>query len=413
MNINKQNLTNRFINYCKIETTSDPASLTAPSTPTQLNLSKLLVEECKALGLEDLTLCQNGIVMATLPANIDYDVPVIGFLAHVDTSNQASGKDVSPQIVENYQGQDIPFKNGLVLSPGEFPHLKNYIGQDLITSDGTTLLGADNKAGVAIIMEAMTYLKNNPDIKHGKIRIAFTPDEEIGRGVDNFDVKAFGASFAYTIDGGEIGELENESFNGASAKIEIEGKSVHPGLATGIMVNACLIARDVMAAFPDGETPEATEGKEGFYLVTNMHATIEGATLNYIIRDHHKGKFEERKAFAQNAIDQLNKKYDNRITLTLKDSYYNMKEVLDKHPETIALAKEAIEKVGVTPNLNYIRGGTDGCRLCFMGLPCPNIFSGGHNYHGPYEYIPIQSMVKSCEVVATICQLVGNKKEGK
>ncbi|MCL2610457.1 MAG: peptidase T [Defluviitaleaceae bacterium] len=402
MNINKENLKNRFLSYVKIHTTSDPDSTTYPSTKCQFDLANKLVEELKELGLENIKLDEYGYVTATLPGNTD--VSPIGFLAHMDTSNQASGENVNPQIHANYDGSDIILKDGITLSPSEFPALKNYVGQELITTDGTTLLGADNKAGIAVIMTALETLKNN-DLKHGPIRIGFTPDEEIGRGVDYFDVKGFDAEFAYTMDGGEIGELEDESFNAAAAKIEITGKSVHPGTAKNIMVNAALIAADIINAFPPLETPEHTEMYEGFYLITRGEVSIEKAELHYIIRDHNKEKFEMRKKFVQDTIRKFNQKYEDRIELTLTDSYYNMKDVLVNHPHVIDLAEKAIRKAGIKPIRNPIRGGTDGCRLSFMGLPCPNIFTGGHNYHGPYEYVPVESMIKSVEVVLNIAEM--------
>lgn len=409
MNISRDNLKNRFLSYVKINTTSDPESRTYPSTSCQFNLLNKLVDELKELGLENVKIDEHGYVTATYPGNIS-EVSPIGFLAHVDTSSQASGENVNPQIHENYDGKDINLKNGIILSPEEFPELKNYIGNELITTDGTTLLGADNKAGIAVILTALETLKNS-DIKHGAIRIGFTPDEEIGRGVDFFDVKNFNADFAYTMDGGEIGELEDESFNAASAKIDIVGKSVHPGTAKGIMVNAALIAAEFINEFPVLETPEHTAGYEGFYLITRGEVSIEKAELHYIIRDHSKEKFEMRKQFVSDLVKKFIQKYgEERIKLTLEDSYYNMKDVLVNHPQVVELAEKAIKKAGIEPLRHPIRGGTDGCRLSFMGLPCPNIFTGGHNYHGPYEYVPVESMLKSVEVVLNIIELHAQNK---
>ena len=402
MNINRENLKNRFLSYVKINTTSDPESSTYPSTNIQFDLLDKLVVELGELGLTDVKKDEYGYVTGTLKGNVEKEA--IGFLAHVDTSNQASGEGVNPIIHENYNGGTITLKNGVVLDPSEFAHLKNYVGQELITADGTTLLGADNKAGIAVILTALETLKNS-GASHSDIRVGFTPDEEIGRGVDYFDVKGFGAAFAYTMDGGQIGELEDESFNAASAKIEITGKSVHPGTAKNIMVNAALIASEIINSFPPLETPEHTEMYEGFYLITRGDISIEKATLHYIIRDHSKEKFEMRKKFVTDLARKFNQKYENRVKLTLEDSYYNMKDVLVNEPHVIDLAERAIKMAGIEPIRNPIRGGTDGCRLSFMGLPCPNIFTGGHNYHGPYEYIPVESMLKSVEVIVNIVKL--------
>lgn len=411
MDINRSALVERFLKYVVINTASDPRSTSFPSTSVQMDFAEFMIKECVEVGLSDIKKDSYGYVTATLPSNIEdsADIPVIGFLAHMDTSSSASGENVKPNIVESYDGNDIKLNGNITLSPNEFPHMKQYIGQDLITTDGTTLLGADNKAGIAEILTAMEYLINNPQIKHGTIRVAFTPDEEIGRGVDHFNVEDFNAKFAYTIDGGEIGELENESFNASSITIEVIGKSVHPGTAKDVLVNAGLIASEIVAMFPKSETPEATEGYEGFYFLTDMVAAIEHAKLNYIIRDHDKDKLEERKQFAKNVVEKINAIYDNRVTLNISDQYQNMREVIDKHPNIMELAKEAMLKANVEPNIKPIRGGTDGSRLSFMGLPCPNIFTGGHNFHGPFEYIPIDSMVKACEVIVNICELNAKK----
>jgi len=407
MNINKSALVERFLKYVVIDTTSYPTSKTFPSSDSQLDFGDLMVKECAELGLHDVKKDSYGYVTATLPSNIEdsSNVPTVAFLAHMDTSHAASGKDVKPNIIKNYDGNDIDLNGTIKLSTEEFPHIKQYVGEDIIVTDGTTLLGADNKAGIAEILTAMEYLIENPQIKHGTIRIGFTPDEEIGRGVDHFDVKAFGADFGYTIDGGEIGELENESFNAAGATIEITGKSVHPGTAKGVLVNAGLIAAELVSMFPKNETPETTEGYEGFYFLTDMTAGIEHAKLNFILRDHDKVKLEERKEFTQAVVEKMNIVYNDRIKLTISDQYQNMREIIDQHPHVMELAKEAMKKAGVEPNIKPIRGGTDGSRLSFMGLPCPNIFTGGHNFHGPFEYIPIDSMVKACEVIVNICEL--------
>lgn len=409
MNIDTKTLVQRFVKYTKVNTTANPNSATYPSSPGQLELGDILVEDCKAIGLSDVKKDSYGYVTATLPSNIDKKVPTVAFFAHMDTSDAASGENVKALVMENYQGQDIELKNDIVLSPAEFPKLKNYIGNDLITTDGTTLLGADNKAGIAEIIAAMEYLINNPDIKHGDIKIGFTMDEEIGGGVKHFDVEAFGADFGYTMDGGGIGEFVTECFNAAQGKITVKGKSVHPGTAKNIMINASLIAGEIIESFPKDETPSNTEGHEGFYCLVSMSGSIEEATLIYIIRDHSAEIFNKRKAFVENLVEDFNKKYDNRITLEMRDEYSNFKDALDQNSQIQDLAVAAIKKAGIEPNVTLMRGGTDGSQLTFMGLPCPNIFSGGHNYHGPYEFIPIQSMAKAVEVIVNICQLVGEE----
>jgi len=405
MKINRDNLINRFLTYIKEDTTSDPASETFPSTDLQHLFGDFLVQECANIGLSEIKKSEYGIVTASLPSNVGETVPVIGFVAHMDTAPQFSGTNVNPRIVENYDGGEIQLGTKLILSPSEFPHLKNYLGQDLIVTDGTTLLGADNKAGIAEILTAMEYLIAHPEIPHGTIKIAFTPDEEIGRGVDKFDITAFGADFAYTIDGGELGELENESFNAAEAVIEITGKSVHPGAAKDIMVNASNIAADIASFFPKSETPEKTEKYEGFYLLTDIKGGIDHAKMKYIIRDFDKTSFANRKMFIEELVSKTNIIHHGAVTLTIRDQYFNMKEVLDKHPQPMALAKKAMENLGIKPIISPIRGGADGSRLSFMGLPCPNIFTGGHNFHGPFEYIPIDSMVRACEVIVEICEI--------
>ncbi len=406
-----QNLTERFLNYVKIETTSDENSPTCPSTKTQLEFAKKIADELKEIGLAEVEVDENGYVMATCPANTKKDLPVIGFIAHMDTSPDMSGENVNPKIIKNYDGKDIVLneETGIVLSPLDFPELLENIGLDLITTDGTTLLGADDKAGIAEIITAMEYLISHPEIIHGKIRIAFTPDEEIGRGADLFDVKKFGASFAYTLDGGPIGELEYENFNAASAKITIQGRNVHPGSAKNKMVNSALIAMELNSMLPVNERPEYTEKYEGFYHLTNINGTVENTTISYIIRDHSRELFENKKRLLQETVDFLNKKYGDIITLELKDSYYNMKEMIEPKMFIIDLAKEAMENIGITPKIQPIRGGTDGARLSFMGLPCPNIFTGGFNFHGKYEYIPIQSMEKAVETLLEIVRLSTEK----
>ncbi|HOK62755.1 MAG TPA: peptidase T [Soehngenia sp.] len=406
-----QNLTERFLNYVKFETTSDENSPTCPSTKNQMEFAKRIAAELKEIGLVEVEVDENGYVMATCPANTTRDLPVIGFIAHMDTSPDMSGKNVNPKIIKNYDGNDIILNEeaGIVLSPSDFPELLENKGLDLITTDGTTLLGADDKAGIAEIITAMEYLISHPELPHGKIRIAFTPDEEIGRGADLFDVKKFGASFAYTLDGGPIGELEYENFNAASAKITIQGRNVHPGSAKGKMVNSALIAMELNSMLPVNERPEYTEKYEGFYHLTNINGTVENTTISYIIRDHSRELFENKKRLLQEIVDFLNKKYGDIITLELKDSYYNMKEMIESKMFIVDLAKEAMENIGITPKIQPIRGGTDGARLSFMGLPCPNIFTGGFNFHGKYEYIPIQSMEKAVETVLEIIRLSNEK----
>lgn len=405
-----EGLVKRFLSYVKIETTSDEESQSCPSTPGQKVLGQQLVDELKDLGLTDVVMDKNGYVFATLKSNmtIEKQIPVIGFIAHMDTSDGASGKNVNPIIHKNYQGGDIvlPGDPSVIIKESENPALANYIGQDIITADGTTLLGADDKAGIAEIMTAVEYLLNHPEIQHGDIRIGFTPDEEIGRGADHFDVKAFGADIAYTIDGGEIGEFENENFNAATAIYTIHGINVHPGDAKGKMKNASLIAGELSQMLPPDETPATTEDKEGFYHLFDLKGDESGAQLKYLIRDFDKSHFEERKVILQEYANALNAKYgDGTIDLEIKDSYKNMKEILDTYPEISQYAVTAFERAGVEPNITAIRGGTDGARLSFMGLPCPNIFTGGHNYHGKMEYIPIQSMEKTVDVIVNVAQI--------
>lgn len=402
------NLIDRFISYVKIDTQSDENSNQTPSTSKQFNLAKELERELNDIGLSEISLDNNCYLMATLPANTHKKVPTIGFIAHLDTSPDMSGQNIKPRIVKNYDGNDIILNevSNIVLSPNDFPELLNHKGEDLIVTDGNTLLGADDKAGVAEIMTAIEYLLDHPEIKHGKIRIGFTPDEEIGRGPDKFDVEKFGAKWAYTMDGGEIGELEYENFNAASAKISIQGRNVHPGYAKNKMINALHIANELVSMLPANERPEYTEGYEGFFHLTSIQGTVDEATVSYIIRDHDRTKFENRKKQMVNAVNFLNTIYDHRIKLELKDQYYNMREKIEPVPHVIDYAFRAMQEVGVTPIVRPIRGGTDGARLSFMGLPCPNIFAGGLNFHGRYEFIPIPSMYKAVDVIVKIAELV-------
>jgi len=402
------NLIDRFISYVKIDTQSDENSDQTPSTSKQFNLAKELERELNDIGLSEISLDNNCYLMATLPANTHKKVPTIGFIAHLDTSPDMSGQNVKPRIVKNYDGNDIILNevSNIVLSPNDFPELLNHKVEDLIVTDGNTLLGADDKAGVAEIMTAIEYLLDHPEIKHGKIRIGFTPDEEIGRGPDKFDVEKFGAKWAYTMDGGEIGELEYENFNAASAKISIQGRNVHPGYAKNKMINSLHIANELVSMLPANERPEYTEGYEGFFHLTSIQGTVDEATVSYIIRDHDRTKFENRKKQMVNAVNFLNTIYDHRIKLELKDQYYNMREKIEPVPHVIDYAFRAMQEVGVTPIVRPIRGGTDGARLSFMGLPCPNIFAGGLNFHGRYEFIPIPSMYKAVDVIVKIAELV-------
>jgi len=398
---------NRFLNYVKIETTSDETSSTVPSTITQLEFARYLANELKGLGLKDVTVDENGYVIATLPSNMKENVPTVGFIAHMDTSPDMSGKNVNPKIVENYDGNDIVLnkEKNIILSVSEFPDLKNYIGETIITTDGTTLLGADNKAGIAEIITSVQHLIDNPDIPHGTVKIAFTPDEEIGRGADHFDVEKFSADFAYTVDGGPMGDLNYENFNAASAKITIQGSNIHPGSAKNLMINSMQIAMELHSMLPVNERPEYTEMYEGFFHLTEFNGTVEKTEISYIIRDHDMEKFNSKKELLEKIVEFLNYKYGNIITLDLKDSYYNMKEKIKERMEIIEIAKKAMEEAGVVPQINPIRGGTDGARLSYMGLYCPNIFTGGHNFHGKYEYIPLIGMEKAVEVILKIIEL--------
>jgi tripeptide aminopeptidase len=408
----KHEIIERFTKYVQVDTQSDPNSDTCPSTPGQWTLAKMLVEELKAIGMEEVTIDENGYIMATLPANTDKDVPTIGFLAHMDTAPEFTGANVKPQIVENYDGNDIILNEALhiVLSPKDFPELANYKGHTLITTDGTTLLGADNKAGIAEIMTAMAYLIQHPEIKHGKVRVAFTPDEEIGRGPHKFDVAKFGAKYAYTVDGGPLGELEYESFNAAEAKIKFKGKNVHPGTAKGKMINSMKIAMEFHAQLPANEAPEHTEGYEGFYHLLSFQGNVEETTLHYIIRDFDREQFEARKTKMWEIAAKLQEKYGKeRIAIEIKDQYYNMREKIEPVREVVDIAYEAMKNLNIEPKISPIRGGTDGSQLSYMGLPTPNIFTGGENFHGRYEYISVDNMIKATNVIIEIIKLFEQK----
>lgn len=402
-------LTERFLKYVSFATTSDDTTGLTPSTPGQMIFANYLVEELKAIGLKDAEVDKNGYVMATLPANSDKELPTLGFIAHLDTAPDMTGKHVQPRIVEKYNGNDILLnaEDAIVLSTEQFPELKLYVGQDLIVTNGRTLLGADDKAGIVEIMTAMDYLVKHPEIKHGKVRVAFTPDEEIGQGPHHFDVEKFGADWAYTMDGGEIGELEYENFNAASAKITFKGRNVHPGYAKHKMLNSMRVAHQFATMLPRHETPEHTENYEGFYHLVGMQGDVESSTLTYIIRDHDRARFESRKAEIQHLVNKINAEFGaGTASVELKDQYYNMREKIEPVMHIIDLAFAAMEAAGVKPQVKPIRGGTDGAQLSFKGLPCPNIFAGGHNFHGRYEFVPIQSMEKATEVILNIVKMV-------
>ena len=400
------NIIERFLKYTQFDTQSNEESESVPSTSKQLVFARFLYEELKHEGLEDVTLDDKGYIYATLPSNIKDKVPVIGFISHYDTSPDCSGADIKPRIVNNYSGGDIELSEGIYLSPKKFPELLQHTGEDLIVTDGHTLLGADDKAGIAEIVQAMVFLKANKDIKHGKIRVAFNPDEEIGMGAHHFDVEKFGCDWAYTMDGGDVGELEYENFNAASAKIIIKGVSVHPGYAKGKMLNASLLAAEFVGMMPADETPETTEGYQGFYHLTGMQTQTEQAKLSYIIRDHDREKFEDRKRFIKRVAEEMNKKYgEGTVCVEVSDQYYNMKEKIDPQMHVIDLVLKAMQEAGVAPKIKPIRGGTDGAQLSFKGLPCPNIFAGGINFHGPYEFVPVQSMEKAMQVIVKLCEL--------
>lgn len=393
----------RFIKYIGIDTKSDENSNTCPSTKGQLELGEIIVEELKELGLEDVKQDENGYIYASLKSNIDKKVPTIGFISHLDTSPDLDGKCVNPKIFV-YEGGDIKLNKQYTMAEKDFPYLKELVGKELITTDGTTLLGADDKAGIAAIIDAMEYLINHPEIKHGDIKIGFTPDEEIGRGADKFDVEDFNADFAYTVDGGPVGELEYENFNAASVKIEIQGQNVHPGTAKGIMVNSLRIAMEIENMLPVNEKPEYTEGYEGFYLLDDITGNVDYTVMNYIIRDHSMEKFQQKKSHIKKIVDFLNDKYGNIITIEIEDSYYNMREKIEPHMEIVELAKKSMIDLGIEPNIKPIRGGTDGARLSYMGLPCPNLFTGGYNFHGRYEFIPVESMKLASQLIVKIVE---------
>lgn len=405
-------LVERFLKYVSFDTQSSEETEVTPSTPGQMVFAKYLKEELESLGLEDITLDEHGYLFATLPANIDKPVPTIGFIAHMDTSPDMSGKDVSPRIVQNYDGSDIVLcaEENVILSPSQFPELLDHKGEDLIVTNGKTLLGADDKAGIAEIVSAIVYLKEHPEIKHGKIRIGFNPDEEIGLGAHKFDVEKFGCDWAYTMDGGEVGELEFENFNAASAKITFKGRNVHPGYAKNKMINSIRVANRFCAMLPAHETPEHTEGYEGFYHLISFNGDVEQTTVAYIIRDHDRARFESRKKKIERFVSEINAEYgEGTATLELRDQYYNMREKIEPVMHIIDTAFAAMEAVGVKPNVKPIRGGTDGAQLSFKGLPCPNIFAGGLNFHGRYEFAPIQNMEKAMKVIVKIAELVAIK----
>ena len=401
-------IVNRFLKYVSFDTQSDEASSSTPSTEKQFRLAEYLVEELRAVGLEEVEMDAQGYVYATLPSNVEHAVPTIGFIAHIDTSPDASGTNVQPRIVQNYDGTDIVLdaEAGIVTTVEKFPELLRHVGEDLIVTDGHTLLGADDKAGIAEIVSAMAYLVQHPEVKHGRVRVAFNPDEEIGRGAHQFDVERFGCEWAYTMDGGEVGELEFENFNAASARIDITGVSVHPGFAKDKMVNAARLATELVQKMPAAEVPEATTGYEGFFHLTGLSGSVERATLNFIIRDHDRERFEARKAMLRGLVQGMNLKYGyEAIALQLDDTYYNMREKVEPVMHIIDIAREAMEAAGVEPQIKAIRGGTDGAQLSFMGLPCPNVFAGGLNFHGPHEFLPIPNLKKACEVVINIVRL--------
>lgn len=405
-------LVERFLDFVKYDTQSDDQTNMTPSTPGQMVFVKHLKEIVEGMGLDEITLDDNGYLMATLPANTDKkDVPVVGFIAHVDTAPDMSGKHVKPRIVKDYDGKDILLnaEQNIVLSPAEFPEMLNYLGQDLIVTDGTTLLGADDKAGIAEILTAVDYLQKHPEIKHGKIRIAFNPDEEIGKGAHKFDVAQFGAKFAYTMDGGEIGEMEYENFNAAGAKIIIKGRNVHPGTAKNKMVNSIRVANQFISLLPRWETPEHTEGYEGFYHLVGIEGTVEETSLQYIIRDHDRARFESRKREMEHLVNKINAEFPGSTTLEINDQYYNMREKIEPVMYVVEYAEQAMRDSGLEPRVQPIRGGTDGAQLSFKGLPCPNIFAGGLNFHGRYEFVPIPSMEKAAEVIVNICRIVEEK----
>ena len=409
---NKQEIIDRFLSYVKIDSQSDETSDTTPSTEKQWDLANKLKEELQAMGMQDVSIDENAYVMATLPSNVDYQVPVIGFVSHFDTTPDFSGTNVNPQIIENYDGKDIVLnkEKNIILSPDYFSDLLQYEGQTIITTDGTTLLGADDKAGITEIMEAMKYLLNNPQIKHGDIRICFTPDEEIGRGAHKFDVEKFGAEWAYTMDGSQVGELEFENFNAAGAVVKVSGKSVHPGYAKNKMINSMYIAMDFINSLPRLETPEHTEDRQGFFHLSAIEGDVEETTLHYIIRDHDREHFEARKEMMRDLAQEICSQQERDcVSVEIKDQYFNMREKVEPVMHIVDIAEEAMKQVNVTPIIKPIRGGTDGAQLSFKGLPCPNIFAGGHNFHGKYEYVPVESMQKAVEVIVKIAELTAKE----
>ncbi|GAL78017.1 tripeptide aminopeptidase [Algibacter lectus] len=412
--ISKEHIIKRFVGYVTVDTESDPESQTTPSTEKQWDLANKLAEELKQIGLEDVSIDENAYIMATLPSNVDHNVPTIGFISHFDTSPDFTGKNVKPQIIENYDGKDIVLNEAenIILSPDYFEDLLQYKGQTIITTDGTTLLGADDKAGICEIVSAMEYLVQHPEIKHGKIRIGFTPDEEIGRGAHKFDVEKFGAEWAYTMDGSQIGELEYENFNAAGAVVKIKGKIVHPGYAKGKMINSMYIATEFINSLPRMETPEHTTDYQGFFHLHNMEGDVEETTLKYIIRDHDSGHFEARKEVMLKLTAELNSQYGNEvITTEIKDQYFNMREKIEPVMHIVDVAEKAMKALDIEPLIKAIRGGTDGSQLSYMGLPCPNIFAGGHNFHGRYEYVPVESIIKATEVICKIAELTAKEAQ--
>lgn len=408
-----QHIIDRFISYITIDTQSDPNSESTPSTKKQWDLANKLAEELKTIGMQEVTIDKNAYIMATLPSNVNHSVPTIGFISHFDTSPDFTGTHVKPRIVKNYDGKDIVLnkEQNIILSPDYFDDLLLYKGQTLITTDGTTLLGADDKAGICEIVSAMEYLIQHPEIKHGKIRVGFTPDEEIGRGAHKFDVKKFGADWAYTIDGSQVGELEYENFNAAEAVVKVKGKIVHPGYAKGKMVNSIYIAQEFINSLPRLETPEHTEGYEGFFHLSSITGEVEETVLKYIIRDHNKRHFEARKEVMKKLTTELNTQYGRVvIEISIKDQYFNMKEKIEPVKHIVDIAEKAMKQLGIKPLIKAIRGGTDGSQLSYMGLPCPNIFAGGHNFHGRYEYVPVESMLKATEVICKIAEITALEK---
>ncbi|MDB2587328.1 peptidase T [Flavobacteriaceae bacterium] len=411
--IAKQHIIDRFVRYVTVDTESDPNSQTTPSSKNQWDLANALAQELKDIGMSEVHIDAHAYIMATLPSNVGHQVPTIGFISHFDTSPDFTGANVKPRVIENYDGKDIVLnkEQNIVLSPKDFDDLLLYVGNTLIVTDGTTLLGADDKAGITEIISAMEYLINHPEIKHGTIKVGFTPDEEIGRGAHKFDVAKFGADWAYTMDGSQIGELEFENFNAAGATVTINGKMVHPGYAKGKMVNSMYLAQQFIQALPAEETPEKTEGRDGFYHLHHFGGDVEQTQLHYIIRDHDRDRFEERKALMHQIAEDINKDLGiERVAVEIKDQYFNMREKIEPMMHIVDLAQEAMEKAGITPIIKPIRGGTDGSQLSFMGLPCPNIFAGGHNFHGRFEYVPVESMIKATEVIVNIVTLAATEK---